>query len=109
MTTQPAKGFFEALYDLSFQSFVTPRIIRIVYVISLLLVALWSLVFLISGFLPSYGLLGSSGPSLLGIFLHTIGAFVVFLLGSLGARISLEFLMAVFRIAENTESLRRPE
>ena len=100
------KSFFEALYDLSFQTFVTPKIIRIVYVISLVLLAIWSFVFLVSGFMPSYGLFGSSGPSFLGILLHVIGAVVLFVLGSLSARISLEFVMAVFSIAENTESLR---
>ncbi len=102
------KGFFASLYDLSFRTFVTPKIIQIVYVLSLAAVAIWSLVFLASGFAPSYGFLGGySGPNAGSILLHIVLTPVIFVIGSLGARIYLEFIVAVFRIAENTEALRR--
>ncbi len=108
MVTSP-KGFFASLYDLSFHAFVTPKIIQIVYLIALTLAALWALGFLISGFLPSYGFLGAQAPSFGGILLHIIAAPIIFVLCSLGARIYLEFIVAVFRIAENTASLRKME
>ena len=56
-------GFFAALYDFSFHSFVTPKIVRIVYVIALVIIALWSLSFLISGFIVSRTFLGDYQPS----------------------------------------------
>lgn len=103
MVEHTPRGFFAALYDLSFRSFVTPKIIRVVYVIALVLIALWSVYFLISGFMPSYGLFGSSGPTPGGMIVHVILAPIVFVLGSIGARIYLEFIVAIFNIAENTE------
>jgi len=116
MTTTTAstitpKGFFASLYDLSFHSFITPKIIQIIYIIALIGVGFWSLMFLVTGFTPSYGFFGNTSPSGGQILLHVIGAPVCFVLGSIGARIYLEFVIAVFRIAENTEVLRysRPE
>ena len=105
MVSSP-KGFFASLYDLSFDTFITPKIIQVVYIISLVVVGLWALLFLISGFAQPYGMFGG-GPSAGSIIYHLIGAPIMFVLGSIGARIYLEFLMAVFRIAENTDPLRR--
>ena len=105
--TEQYKGFFASLFDLSFHRFVTPTIIQFVYLISLIGIAIWSFFVLVSYFVPSYGLFGSLGPSAGGILLHLILAPITFILGAISARISLEFIVAVFRIAENTESLRR--
>lgn len=38
--------------------------------------------------------------------LHVVLAPIIFVLGSLAVRINLEFIMAVFRIAESTAALR---
>jgi hypothetical protein len=105
MVSSP-KGFFASLYDLSFDTFITPKIIQIVYIISLVVVGIWTLLFLISGFAPSYGMFGG-GPSAGSILFHLIAAPIMFVVGSISARIYLEFLMAVFRIAENTDPNRR--
>ena len=37
------KGFFGSLFDYSFSSFVTPRIIKILYVLATILISLWTL------------------------------------------------------------------
>jgi uncharacterized membrane protein len=96
------QGFFSALYDLSFRSFITPKIVGIVYVLSLIVTALWAILYLIAGF--AYApYVGQSGGEIL---FHIVGAVLIFLVGSIGARIYLEFVLVVFRIAENTESLR---
>jgi hypothetical protein len=105
MGTSPS-GFFAALYDFSFHSFVTPKIVRIVYVIALAIIALWALSFLISGFIVSRSFLGEYQPSAGTMLFHLVGAAVIFVVGSIAARINLEFIIAVFRIAENTEALR---
>jgi hypothetical protein len=106
MVSSP-KGFFSSLYDLSFDTFITPRIIRIVYVIWLAGIALWSLTFLVAGFAVQPSFYGEGHVSGWFFLFHLGGAAVIFVVGSISARISLEFVMAVFRIAENTESLRR--
>lgn len=54
MIENTPRGFFSALYDLSFYSFVTPKIIRVLYILALIIIGLWSISFLISGFTPSY-------------------------------------------------------
>ena len=108
MNQSAAKGFLSSLYDLSFHAFITPKIIQIVYVLALVGVAMGSLAYLGSAFVPEYSFFGPpQEPSCGSILLHIILTPIIFVIGSIGARIYLEFIVAVFRIAENTESLRR--
>ena len=108
MNQSQAKGFLSSLYDLSFHAFVTPKIIQIVYVLALICVALASLSYLVSAFVPHVSFFGGyEGPSFGGVILHIILTPIIFVIGSILARIYLEFIVAVFRIAENTESLRK--
>ncbi len=108
MNQSAAKGFLSSLYDLSFHAFITPKIIQIVYVLALVGVAMGSLAYLGSAFVPEYSFFGPpQEPSFGSILLHIILTPIIFVIGSIGARIYLEFIVAVFRIAENTESLRR--
>jgi hypothetical protein len=114
--TQPipsARGFFAALYDFSFADFVTPRMVRVIYIIALVAVALWCLGLLFSGFgtvmlgvrlqeNPYGG--GGGGLAFLG-FAQIIGAPILFVIFSIIARMQLEILMAIFRIAENTTAM----
>jgi len=109
MIQSERRGFFASLYDVSFRTFVTPAIVEVVYIIALIIVAIWSIVFLVSGFAPSNGFDAAAGPSAGNIVLHIIVTPIIFLLGSLAARINLEFIMAVFRIAENTAALREAQ
>ena len=105
--TTAAKDFLSALYDLSFHAFITPKIIQIVYVLALVGVAIGSLAYLGSAFVPEYSFFGPpQEPSFGGILVHVILTPIIFVLGSIAARIYLEFIVAVFRIAENTEGLR---
>lgn len=87
---------FSILSDLSFKRFVTPRLVRLIYLISLIAAALSALAWMASGFKVSvfYGLFTvATGP-------------VAFFVYMLTARVVLEFMLAVFRIAENTDKLR---
>jgi hypothetical protein len=109
MTELRPRSFFASLYDLSFHTFITPKIIQGVYVLSLIIIGLMSLGFLLSGFRSAYVMYNgysSSDPSLI-IIGTLIVAPIIFVVGSIGARLSLELIIAVFRIAENTESLRQ--
>ena len=102
----PVKDFFASLYDVSFRTFVTPKIVRVVYVIALTIIFLWSMSFLIAGFATTTTDFGSRAPEASTMLFHVVGAVGAFVVGSIAARINLEFVIAVFRIAENTDSLR---
>ena len=93
MIENTPRGFFSALYDFSFHTFVTPKIIRVLYILALVIIGLWSLYFLISGFTPS---------DATGMLVHIVVAPIIFVIGSIFARVYLEFIIAVFNIAENT-------
>ena len=84
------------LTDLSFKHFVTPRLIRLIYFVSLIAAVLSALAWMASGFATSI---------MYGCFTIVTGP-LAFFLYMLAARVVLEFMLAVFRIAENTEKLR---
>jgi hypothetical protein len=86
------KGFFGKLFDLSFSEFITISIIKVLYVIAIILSAIWALVVLISGFTRGVG------SAIAGIILAPI----VFFISVLLARIWMEVIMVLFKIAENT-------
>lgn len=108
-----ARGFFASLYDFSFAAFVTPKMVRIIYVVALIAAALWCLGILLTGF-TTFGLAmqlqsspygrGGAGLALLGLG-EIIGAPILFVVFSIVARMQLEVLIAVFRIAENTTAM----
>ncbi|GAB3878192.1 hypothetical protein GCM10028802_19070 [Terrabacter terrigena] len=84
-------GFFTALFDFSFTNFVTPILVRFVYLLATVaLVATW-LVLLFSGFVQGVGT-GLAvlilGPIFLVIYLAVI-------------RMTLEFYLSVVRMSED--------
>ena len=89
------KGFFGSLFDLSFSELVTTKIVKILYIITIGASGLIALGMVIGGFSDSAG----SGFGML------ILAPIAFLLQVLFARIWLELVIVVFKIAENTSHL----
>jgi hypothetical protein len=85
------KGFFASLFDLSFTSLITTKIIKIVYAISLVFIALVAVVSIVAAFRESPGL---------GIATLIIIAPLLTLLYAIYTRVILEFIITVFRIAE---------
>jgi uncharacterized membrane protein len=89
------KGLFGALLDLSFTEFVTTKLIRIIYVLQIIVAVLVSLSFL-------FGCLMKG-------FLATIGGLIVapivFLMMVIVARVSLELVIVIFRIAEHVRDI----
>ena len=90
------KGFFGSLFDISFTSLVTTKVIKVLYVISLIVIGLFAVIFIIGAFASSAAL----------------GAVTLLILAPLGAllyavytRVLLEFIIVVFRIAEYTHEL----
>ncbi len=89
------KGFFASLFDLSFSEFVTIRIIKVLFVLAIILSGIFAVGILVAG------LAGGAGKGVLAL----IAAPIVFFLYVLGARIWLEVIIVLFRIAENTGKL----
>lgn len=85
------KGFFGALFDFSFTHFITPMIVKAVYVIATVLIGLFWLVWLVVGFRESTGL----GVAVL-VIGPIIGMFYLALI-----RMTFEFYVCVVRMSED--------
>jgi hypothetical protein len=85
--TNTAKGFIGSLLDFSFESFVTPTIIRFLYTLSLIGVAAGTVYWVFTG--------GFSG-----FLWHLLVAPLVLLIGWILARVYIELIMVLFRILE---------
>lgn len=94
------KGFFGGLFDFSFNNFITPTLIKIIYGLSLLGIALFVLAGLIGGFIS----MGDSVLRGLGILVVTpIIAFLYLLM----ARVYTESMVVLFKVAENLQEINR--
>ncbi len=89
------KGFFGSLFDFSFTDFITTSIIKVLYILAVIGSAIAAIIVLISG------LGGGGAEALLAIIL----APVMFILYVILARIWMEVILVLFRIAENTGKL----
>lgn len=87
-----SKGFVGALLDLSFTTFVTPTIIKVVYVMGLVLIGLATLFFALSGFFGDSPALG---------IVTIIVAPIIGLLYLCLFRMMCEFYLAITRMSED--------
>jgi len=94
------KGFIGSLFDLSFESLITTRIIRVLYVLILLLIGLGTIGLLINA-LTSETIAG--GGKIVALIVIPIGAFIYVL----WSRVALEVVIALFRTMENTGETAR--
>ena len=86
-----ATGFLSALFDLSFTTFITSKLIKILFVISIALAACGALFLIVSGF--NMGVLP-------GILMLVIGAPLLFFFYVIYARVMMEVLIVIFRCSE---------
>jgi len=94
------KSFLGSLFDFSFSSFITPKIIKILFVIGLILIAIITLIFIIMAFISHIGF---------GIVVLILSP-IIFLLYTLAVRIYLELLIVIFRIqGDIAEIAHRPK
>ena len=93
-----AKDFdsLQGLVDFSFRRYFSPTIIKSVYPLSIFLAGLIAVFLVVAGFKISIWF---------GIFALLIGAPLVFYLLTFSSRIFLETILAIFRIAENTNNI----
>ena len=86
-----AAGFFRALFDFSFSTFITPKVVKFVYILATVLIVLAWLAWLLIAFDQSAGF---------GLFVLILGP--VFLIVYLALiRMTLEFYLAIVRMSED--------
>ena len=90
------KGFLASLFDTSFANLVTPRVIRIIYIISMVVIGLAALFWIGAAF---------SQSAAFGLLVLVIAAPLVSLLYLIYTRVLLEVIMALFRIMEYNAEL----
>ncbi len=90
------KNFFAALFDFSFSTFVTPSIIKVLYILITVFIGLGYLLFVITSF---------SQSALAGLAVLVLGAVVAIIYLAL-ARVFLEFYMAVFRLSDDVQEMK---
>jgi hypothetical protein len=91
-----AKGFFAALFDFSFDSFATPAVVKVLYIIGIVLLGLGYVGVVIAGFVQGAGM---------GLLFLIGGAIAVLFYLTL-FRITLEFYYAVVRMSEDIHHRR---
>ena len=91
-TRNQAGNFLTALLDLSFASFITLKLIRILYMLGMFVGALAALAAIVAAFNVH------SGLGVIALFLSPL----IFLFVLVAVRVSLELIAIVFRIEENT-------
>lgn len=107
-----ARGFIGSLFDLSFTSFVTTRVVKVLYVLTIVVLVIGYIVIAVAIFsgggdrmaIDSNGNLTRTGGGNTGfgiLWLLILGPLLLFLY-TLLYRVIYEFVIVVFRIYENT-------
>lgn len=91
------RGFFRSLYDFKFASFITSRVIRIVYALVVVLYTIFAIL--------SFIVLLVRGGAI-GVVMAIIVVPLVYIIELVFARLLAEFLMVVFRISEDVHAMR---
>lgn len=99
------KSFWSRLFDFSFSSFVTLKIIPVLYGLWIVIGAIGALSMLTGGMGMVHLGYGWSGGAF--FLLALIWAVVFFFLWVIGGRVWMETIIVLFRIAENTSALVR--
>jgi hypothetical protein len=90
------KGFMASLFDTSFSSFVTPKVIKVVYVIIMIILGISTLGYIIFGFVALHAL---------GIIFIPI-ALLIGLVYLAVTRMLFELIMVIFRMGDDMHILR---
>ncbi len=95
--TTDTRGFLGALFDFGFTSFVTPKVIRVLYMLIVIGTVVSALVFTIVAFKAS---------TVFGFLMLVFGDPLFILIVLAIYRIILEFFVVTFRVAEDIRALR---
>lgn len=91
-------GFFKALFDFSFTEFITSKIIKLLYGLTIFIAGIVALIIIIGGF--------SAHPGA-GIIALLIVAPIIFLVSVIYGRVLLEIIIVIFRIAEHLAEMAK--
>lgn len=97
-STDEAKGFVRSLYDFQFDHFITPKVLRVLYAIAVVLLSLGAVIFLIAS-------LASGEPGAIIVALIVIP--IAYLIYLALVRMYFELVSALFRIADDLRAIRR--
>ena len=97
VSADEAKGFVGALFDLSFSSFITTKLIKVLYIIAIILAALEALSII------GYGFMMGSVAGLVTL----IASPIVFFAIVIAARVYMELVMVIFKAAENLADIAK--
>jgi hypothetical protein len=90
------KGFLGSLFDLSFSSLITTKVIKVLYILSMIVIGLAALAFIGGAFASS---------AAAGLFMLIIGAPLGALFYLVYTRVVLEVIIVLFRIMESNVEL----
>ena len=95
-TPSPAlSGFFESLMDTRFDHLITPKLIRFLYIVSMVVLAIGTLIVIISAFADKVG------TGILALILAPIGALIYLIV----IRLWLELIIVTFKIREAADQV----
>ncbi|MBW9109969.1 DUF4282 domain-containing protein [Microbacterium trichothecenolyticum] len=98
------RGFFSALFDLSFRTFITRRLASVFYFVGLIAIAIGFIVYFVGGILNAISLMWLNvGAGITGLVATIIVVPVVTFLAIILLRFIIEAVVALIAIAENTE------
>lgn len=98
------RGFFRALFDLSFRTFITRRLASVFYVVGLIAIAIAFIVYLVNGIVGGISLLWINvGAGVSAIIATVVIVPLVAFLAIVALRFIIEAVVALIAIAENTE------
>jgi hypothetical protein len=98
MQNQAELGFFKSLFDFKMTSFITMRVIRLLYAISAVLIMILGAIVMIGSIL---GLFGDGTTKILYFVLSPLVALLYLII----VRLWVEFLANLYRIGDNTQKM----
>jgi hypothetical protein len=91
-------SFWKKLFELDFRHFVTPSVVKVLYILWIVMASIYGLILLIAGLA---GLGDTDGGSIIFVLLAPIGWFLMVVYG----RVIIEVFIALIRTAQNTTIL----
>lgn len=91
-----SKGFFSSLFDIDFNSLITPKLIKVLYVLIMVVIAIGALIWVVIAFAADTGF----GVLTL-LVLAPLGALIYLIF----ARVYLELIIVIFKIRESLDGM----
>ncbi|MFE5410016.1 DUF4282 domain-containing protein [Microbacterium sp. NPDC056569] len=98
------RGFFSALFDLSFRTFITRRLASVFYLVGLIAIGIGFIVYFVGGIISAVSVMWFNlGAGISGLVATIIVVPVITFLAIILLRFVIEAVVALIAIAENTE------